>query len=602
VIALPRHLRPWAPHLALFPEDIALALGPLVMKLAELIGAARIDHGREGMPDGYDGIERRGSYERLLASEWLIHDELPDEFLRRVVSGEHAFLRRLYRHEAAGRRTIALFDSGADQLGSPRIAHVAVLIALAQRAERAGASFAWGVLQEPPGALRTAVTIADVRDLIASRRSASVADDDIARWLAADGVAGASEIWLVGPERLADEPRRHEASVLAVSDVLEPAARRINVTVSGAQGRRPRTVMLDVPEERAAVKLLRDPFGAAVAARVRTLAGIDINSAIVFSVDGRRLHLRTTDGGMLTVHIPNSPRATAAKPVTWHPPAGGTILAVGAGLVKRHFVVLCRQGDDAVVHLLHKRGRSIAWSQRVGTLEGAPPHGPLQPLGVLRGPGRSSGSLEGAHLCFVHGDGQLVLISGGRSMSHARNVIVASRAIRDAFVYVEHGVRAEVKVMRANKNGELELAAAAVELPQPSADTRYYFCPMAPAAGPSNLVAWLPVESRCAMVYRQQTETFDVPAGHAVIGMIERWNEDHVARPFVVAVDRNRTGIELLRPQERRPLLTTAAPIVSAAASDTAPVIAVITETGELGVYCRNTQEMLLQVAPETLP
>ena len=34
MIALPRHLRPWAPHLDLFPEDMALALGPLVMKLA----------------------------------------------------------------------------------------------------------------------------------------------------------------------------------------------------------------------------------------------------------------------------------------------------------------------------------------------------------------------------------------------------------------------------------------------------------------------------------------------------------------------------------------------------------------------------------------
>jgi hypothetical protein len=598
VIALPRHLRPWAPHLALFPQDIALAVGPLVIKLSELIGAARIDHGRQGMPDGYDGIERRGSYERLLASEWLIHDELPDEFLRRVVSGEHAFLRRLYRHEAAGRRTIALFDSGADQLGSPRIAHVAVLIVLAQRAERAGASFAWGVLQEPPGSLRTAVTIADVRDLIASRRSAGVADGDIAHWLAADGVAGASEIWLVGPERLADQPRRHKASVLAVADVVEPAARRINVTVSGAQGRRPRTVTLDVPEQRAAVKLLRDPFGAAVAARIKAPAAIDVNSAIVFSIDGRRLHMRATDGGLLTVHIPNSPRATAGKPVTWRPPAGGTVLAVGAGLVKRHFAVLCRQGDDAVVHLLHKRSRSIAGSQRVGTLEGAPPHGPLQPLGILRGPGRSGGSLEGAHLCFVHGDGQLVLISGGRSMSHARNVVVASRATRDAFVYVEHGVRAEVKVMRANKNGELELATAAADLPRLSADTRYYFCPAASSV--ANLAAWSPSESWCSLVYRRQTETFDVPRSHTVIGMVELRCEDRAIRPFAVAIDGNRTGIEVLRPRERRPLLTAAASITSAAASDSAAVVAYITQTGELGVYCCTRQAMLLQITPET--
>jgi hypothetical protein len=601
VIALPRHLRPWASHLALFPKDIALALGPLVTKLSELIGAAPIDHGREGMPDGYDGIGRRGSYDRLLASEWLIHDELPDEFLRRVVSGEHAFLRRLHRHEAAGRRTIALFDSGVDQLGAPRIAHVAVLIVLAQRAERARASFAWGILQEAPDTLRTAVTIADVRDLTASRRAASVADGDIARWLAADGVVGASEIWLVGPERLADERRRLPASVLAISDVLEPAASRISVTVSGSQERRPRTVMLDVPEQRTAVRLLRDPLGAAVAARVTTLAGMDVNSAIVFSIDGRRLHMRTLDGGLLTVHIPNSPRTTAGKPVIWRPPGGGTVLAVGAGLLKRHFAVLCRQGDDAMVHLIHKRSKSVALSERVGGMEGGEPDGPLRPLAILRAPARPGGSpLNGAHLCFVQGNGRLVLITAGRSFSHAQNIIAASRATRDAFAYVEHGARAEVKVVRANRDNDLELTPAAVELPPPSADTRYYFCPTTPIAGFANLVAWSPAESRCTMVHRQRTEAFDVPPGHTVIGMIERWDKYPASKPFVIAIDRDRTAIELLRPQERQQLLTTAAPIASAAASDAGSVIAFITQTGEFGVYCWSTQAMLLHVAPET--
>ncbi len=477
---------------------------------------------------------------------------------------------------------------------------MAVLIVLAQRAERARASFAWGILQEAPGALRTAVTIPDVRDLMASRRAASVADGEIARWLAADGVAGASEIWLVGPERLADRPRR-PASVLAISDVLEPAASRISIKLSGSQGRRPRTVTLDVPEQRTAVRLLRDPLGAAVAARVTTLAGMDANSAIVFSMDGRRLHTRTADGGLLTVHIPNSPRATAGKPAIWRPPGGGTVLAVGAGLLKRHFAVLCRQGNDAVVHLIHKRGRSLARSDRVGVLEGGEPDGPLQPLAILRGPAQSGGSpLEGAHLCFVRGNGRLVLITAGRSFSHAQNVVAASRATRDAFVYVEHGVRAEVKVVRVNRNNDLELTTAAVELPHPSADTRYYFCPTAPAAGPANLVAWSPAESRCTTVHRQQTETFDVPRGHTVIGMIERWDKDRGFRPFVIAIDGDRTGIELLRPQERRRLLTTAAPIASAVAGDAGAVIVFTTQTGEFGIYCCNTQAMLLHMIPET--
>jgi hypothetical protein len=601
VIALPRHLRPWAPHLALFPEEIALALGPLVTKLSQLIGAARIDHGSEGTPDGYDGIDRRGSYDRLLASEWLIHDELPDEFLRRVVSGEHAFLRRLHRHEAAGRRTVALFDSGVDQLGSPRIAHLAVLIVLAQRAEQACASFAWGILQEPPGALRMAVTVAGMGNLIASR-TCGVAGGDMACWLAADGVFDASEIWLIGPEGLARRPLPHAASVLAIADVLKPDAPRISVTVCGAQARKPRTVTLDVPEQRAAVRLLRDPFGAAVAARVSMLARVDADSTMVFSADGRRLHLRTADGGLLTVQIPNSPRATVGKPVTWRPPAGGTILAVGAGLVKRHFVILCRQGDDAVVHLMHKRGRSVARSERAGSLEGLPTHGPLQPLGILRGSSGTGGSLLGtAHLCFVHGNGQLVRITGGRSISHAQNLVAASRATRDAVTFVEHGdidhgLSAMVKILRSNRAGEIEQAAAG-ELQHPPADACYYFSPT--GTGIANFAAWSPSESRCTMVYRQQTETFAVPRNHTVIGMVELWCEDRTVRPFAVAMNSERTGIELLRPGERRSLLTTPAPITSAAASDMAPIVAFITQAGELCVYCCSTQAMLLQVAPE---
>jgi hypothetical protein len=599
VIALPRHLAPWAPYLAVFPEDMAVALGPLVIQLSRLIGAARIDHGREGTPDGYDGIDRRGSYDRLLASEWLIHDELPDEFLRRVVSGEHAFLRRLHRHEAAGRRTIALFDIGVDQLGAPRLAHLAVLIVLAQRAERARASLAWGILQEPSSALRRVVTEDAVRDLIESRCAAIVEDGDIARWFASDSAAGASEIWLIGPEHLAAEPRRLNASVLAVSDVLEPEApQRIKVTVSGSQGLRPRSITLDVPEERAAVQLLRDPFGRTVASRLRLPARVDASAGMVFSIDGRRLYLRAAGGGLLTIRIPNSPRAMAGPPIASRP-LGAPVVAVGAALVDKRAVVVCQQGGEAVVHLLHRRGRTASRTERHGGMMPGTDGGPLRPLGILRGPYRPD-IQQGGHLCFVDANGRFVHITGGRLQIRSGS-IVASRATRDAFVYVEHSSFARIWAVRAGANGELEQTRIQAELPALPGDSRYYFG----AGGLANLVAYSPAGSRCTIIHRLQIETFDVPQSHTVIGMVELHGVERnqaVARPFAVAIDGSRTGIVLLRSGERRPLLTTAAPITSAAASDAAAVIAFVTQSGELGVWSCDANAMVLRVATETMP
>jgi hypothetical protein len=448
--------------------------------------------------------------------------------------------------------------------------------------------------------------------------------------MAADGVAGASEIWLVGPERLtqenlvqenlvqenlAQQSWRHQASVLAVSDVLEPEEPpRIKVTVSGSQGLRPRTVTLDLPEQRAAVQLLRDPFGHAVAARYKALAGVDVRSAMVFSADGRRLYLRTADGGLLTVQIPNSPRAQVGQPAVFKPPAGH-VIAVGVSPLNKRAVVICRHGDDAAAHLLRRRGRRASMTERYGGMAAGTDDGMLRPLGLLAGPPRPEGFLKGTQLCFVDADGHCVRISGGRLTTSSGKSVVASRATRDAFVYVERSVLrtysgksvgversqlTSVKVMRAGKNGELQLTTAAVDLPGSSRDTRYYFG----AGGLANLVAYSPAESRCTIIHRLQTVTFDVPPSHTVIGMVDLRTVKHgytVDQPFAVAIDGNRTAIELLCPGECRRLLTTTAPITSAAASDADRVIAFITQSGELGVYSCSVNAMVLRLAPETM-
>ena len=90
--ALPTALEPWTSWLTLFPPDLAPAVGALLLRLHPLIGklsTATLKRGSE--PEGIGNIVRRGNYERLLMTEWLVADAEPDEFLRRAGSGELLF-------------------------------------------------------------------------------------------------------------------------------------------------------------------------------------------------------------------------------------------------------------------------------------------------------------------------------------------------------------------------------------------------------------------------------------------------------------------------------------------------------------------------------
>src|SRR5262249_34017356 len=146
-------------------------------------GTSSLDQAQEGVPDGYDGIARKGPYDRLLTAEWLLQEELPDEFLRRAVSGEHLFLQRAYQEISAPKETVALFDAGPGQLGAPRIAQLALLIILAQRSVRQGANLQWGIFQDGSSHLIESVTKGAVRALLDARRAAPVTPGDMARWM-----------------------------------------------------------------------------------------------------------------------------------------------------------------------------------------------------------------------------------------------------------------------------------------------------------------------------------------------------------------------------------------------------------------------------------
>ena len=150
MISLPASLGTWSKQLSVFPIDLSMAIGPLVQRIAAAIDPLHLeDVPGEDDPDGFDGLVNRGSYERLIASDWLLADEIPEEFERRATMREHLFLKTAKLERAHGLGSIVLFDAGPDQIGSPRLAHLAILIALIRRAERAHANFSWAILQNP---------------------------------------------------------------------------------------------------------------------------------------------------------------------------------------------------------------------------------------------------------------------------------------------------------------------------------------------------------------------------------------------------------------------------------------------------------------------
>jgi hypothetical protein len=351
VIALPSALAPWADLLGLFPPDVAADLARWIPRLALAIGPMRSARPTGvGDPDGFSGIARRGSYERLLLTEWLLADELPDEFARRAAMGEHAFHELARRTPARAASSVALFDAGPDQLGALRVAHLAALLVLAERAERVAARFAWGILHDPEGALFTAVTAESVRSLLAARTALPPTSADAVAWSARAKQSGWEDAWLVGPA--APDGWRHAS--LEVRDVLEPERRALAVVVR-SPGAPDRRAELELPDARACVRLLRDPFAVAAPTPRRQRPGVAPVSNLVFAANGTKLFARGGSGEILAYPVPNSPHAGLGHPKRFHPSTrAGVVTAVG--WVKRGLVTLTVTEDQLILDHTNRSG------------------------------------------------------------------------------------------------------------------------------------------------------------------------------------------------------------------------------------------------------
>ncbi|RKH55143.1 hypothetical protein [Corallococcus llansteffanensis] len=349
--ALPPALRPWATWLSLFPDDLALQLGAHAARLSAAVGGMRPRGEAEGgEPQGYDGLTRRGPFERLLVSEWLWALEAPEELVRRAAFGELSFLKPAFRQPRGALRTVVLLDAGPDQLGLPRIAHLALLVVLARRAEAAGAAFTWGALQSDPArGTHTGLDGNALLKWLEARSLEPASSHHLAAWREALALQQApGDAWLVGAPRLARLDGTEGMSRVEVTEPMEPGAHRLAVDVRPA-ARVVRSVVLELPPPDDCLRLLRNPFGQRLTAPPVLIRKEKRLIGFAFSGDGRRMLLHHSDGSVAAMAVPHSPRATVPKPRRLQVPEGQRIIAAGwrssGGLL-----VLARTGDDYVMH------------------------------------------------------------------------------------------------------------------------------------------------------------------------------------------------------------------------------------------------------------
>ncbi len=304
---LPRSLEPWSSWLSLFPPDLAESVSHLLLRLQHLVGPIKRTQMQQlATPIGSGDIVRRGEFDRLLASEWLIADAVPEEFLRRAANHELLFTGPVPDATPDTQHCVVLFDCGPEQLGEPRLLHLVLFILIARRAEDAGIAMHWGSLQNP-GELSSLNGQKGIRHLLNQRSLRPVLEADVKAWQTAleENQIKPEDVWCICSTRLS-LPTRIKTHFRIAHDML---TQQLKVQLTRSQTSR--HVMLPLPAEQLAVRILRNPFqplSPPPASRVHA-ASPSLQFAPVFSESGTSVAIRTMEKSTQIVFIPNSVKA-----------------------------------------------------------------------------------------------------------------------------------------------------------------------------------------------------------------------------------------------------------------------------------------------------
>ncbi len=336
---LPRALAPWALYLNLFPYEIASLLGSFIERLDRILGAFQSQGADDdGDPEGYDGIDRRGNYERLILTEWLLAEELPEEFLRRAASGEHSFLQLARSRPSERRNIVALFDSGPDQLGGPRLVQLAILILLARRADSSGAQLNWGVLQHPE-VLITGLNQKSIEKLFSRRVLQEVTSGQIEQW--SDRLTNdSSDFWLIS-KACKTLPGVHRISRAEIEELYVPGDRSLRITVQ-RNADRPREIILPFPDDVEGARVIRNPFHCGPAPS-RNVDCIAFTTNILFSSSGKNFIVGTSPDTVAIYRTPTRPLSQPLVAKTYRTSKEATLIAAGSGIRKAAAILVSLQ-------------------------------------------------------------------------------------------------------------------------------------------------------------------------------------------------------------------------------------------------------------------
>ncbi len=579
---LPRALWPWRQSLSIFPPDLAIALGGVVDKLAILVGPlVSPDMAGRDQPDGIDGVGRRGSFERLLTTEWALADEAPLEFLRRVSTGELSFLEIAHQKPTVAKRCIVLFDVGAEQYGGPRLVHLAALILLEQRARTAGAQFSWGILQDPTRELFADVNEESVRMLLApGSRKFDARDDAFAYYQLL--VKNDPEIWFVGGTDLVESVVYHDVFRLQVEDSFDPEKPfDLHLTVFAKRGK-PRTARLELPPSNLAVRLLRDPFQVARAKTQKSRLDLGATTNLVFSRDDRKLFLLGAAGELVTIPIPNSPNCnTPPKPRIFRPPPNERIIGVGRLLHTRTIAVATFHGENAFVHELSPRLGSSTHSRRYGWEINSSREIIHHVPQWFR---QDDAPIRLGELLQIDKDQSFLLYDGGRMLFKFEEervynwdspVTSVQHAASDVF-WLRNGKPPTLMTFRGG-------IPTGIEMPPNTSDIRCahggYF------AAQTNSTTWHLLDPKGTIV-----ETRELPPEYEVLGV------SNAKSTAYYALDRKRTTIYCFTSNQVETCCTLSSPIKSVKTTVGCWYIAFLTEDDELCIYSREFKTFVLRM------
>lgn len=583
-IALPPALRPWRDWLAMFDPEQAAGIGAMLLPLQHALGPFRAPP-RIGTdePNGIDDLRRRGPYDRLLLSEWLLADEMPDEFLRRASGGEHLFLSPRRESRKLQRRIVAVFDCGALQLGAPRLAHLALWILLARRAADAGAVFEWGLLNAPAQCLAQRDEQA-LKALLGARHFGRASETDVRGWRAIwqDDPDAYAERWLIGAHGL--DAVAHDAGFGHRARIERDLHAHLAVSLqTPSQSRR---VRVPLPGNAMSQALLRGAF------RIERVAlpidhyeaAIDPMHAPVFGARGYAVGVLLAGIERAVVHrLPKNPTRLDEKPKSsgW-----GKDKALLCAAIHKH----------AVAGLIADASHLYPWR-----LDGLTPI-PLKEPGAPRlpAPGQSMPCLFFAsgsrpyHLYVIDADGRLIEWRAANAHLKQQLTVVSESALGmargdDIRLLYAHRAGSEIRIeLRHRRDGASQVIAA---VQAPASANRVFMhgqilhrtwvgaWAFAESVEDSGSAArWRICQIRADGERTVFREVIDVPLGARVIGV----SRDEAAQYGLIALSANRLAVLFVQRNERRTLYSSATPIASASVATDCDLIAATTEDGRL--------------------